>query len=197
MRCGSDAVRQPNAEPDKKKSGERHVCCLPSHRHGTHTNTEHTHSPSASTLVTTRFLPSALSVFSWPLIVWVLVCASAKWGFTARPPLHELLQPQSVEVSSGSLPHRPPPETRAVFGISSTICGAQVSDQLRRQALHMCLCALPVRPGHILTQRVPGGAWNHGTFRNHKERLYTVYGCPRRRLVPLYPFPLVYEKCGS
>ena len=43
----------------------------------------------------------------------------------------------------------------------------------------------------------PGGAWNHGTFRNHKERLYTVYGCPRRRLVPLYPFPLVYEKCGS
>ena len=43
----------------------------------------------------------------------------------------------------------------------------------------------------------PGGAWNHGTFRNHKERLYTVYRCPRRRLVPLYPFPLVYEKCGS
>ena len=37
----------------------------------------------------------------------------------------------------------------------------------------------------------------YARMRIRRETLYTVYACLRRRLVSLYPFPFVYEKCGS
>jgi hypothetical protein len=35
---------------------------------------------------------------------------------------------------------------------------------------------------HADHSRRPGGAWNHGTFRNHTEKLYTVFKCMRNQL---------------